>query len=399
MRKPKGSGSLLKIKGTRLWYAQWYTREGRQMRVSTKTKVKAAAQQFLNEKVAERDRGVYQAGSSRLHYADLRAALLARYIEKGNKSLLSTASGEDTIVGLPQLDKFFGWPASQGPSASNITTETGRAFVKARQEEPEPPGTAMINRSLQALRGMLRLAHAEGKLGTVPMIRLLAEPRPRKGFLEEPKFDTLLAELPSYLRPLVALLYYGGVRVGEARQITWSQVDLVRRLITLEEGTTKNDEARVIPIHARLAAMLAAIKPKTADALVFDATNLRREWEAACARCGQGTVEELKSDKGNMWRKYRGLTIHDLRRSAVRNLRLAGVPESVAMKISGHKTRAVFDRYNIVSTEDVSHAMRLVEQNGHGKVVDAPVSVSVVKVRRPTPRRPRLTPLKATSGA
>jgi hypothetical protein len=56
------------------------------------------------------------------------------------------------------------------------------------------------------------------------------------------------------------------------------------------------------------------------------------------------------------------LIIHDLRRSAIRNLvTVAGVPEGVAMKIKGHKTRSVFDRYHTLSTEDLTGATQRME--------------------------------------
>ena len=65
----------------------------------------------------------------------------------------------------------------------------------------------------------------------------------------------------------------------------------------------------------------------------------RKEWVRACVAAGLGRKIEVAGKPYDP--RFEGLTLHDLRRSAVRNLRKAGVPESVAMKISGHKTRSV----------------------------------------------------------
>jgi integrase len=116
--------------------------------------------------------------------------------------------------------------------------------------------------------------------------------------------------------------------------------------------------------HRKLSCVriVCPVEPKDAEAKqgkVFDGTNLRKEWMKACDACGLGTTTEVEDRPYDPI--YSGLTLHDLRRSAVRNLRTAGVSEKEAMKISGHKTRSGFDRYNIVSTNDVKDAMRKVE--------------------------------------
>ncbi|HZL29340.1 MAG TPA: tyrosine-type recombinase/integrase [Acidobacteriaceae bacterium] len=56
-----------------------------------------------------------------------------------------------------------------------------------------------------------------------------------------------------------------------------------------------------------------------------------------------------------------GLLFHDLRRTAARNLRRAGIAEGVIMKIGGWRTRSVFERYAIVSQTDIADALKELE--------------------------------------
>ncbi len=357
-RRAKGEGSLLLLKGCKIYYAQFY-QNGKPVRVSTGKRVKQEALVELRRLMGRADQGLVPITELRkITYGQLRDGLLASYQEKGNRTLEQRADGEETIGGLKALDEFFGFTKDNpGPPITAISTDSGRAFAKKQLSAGYSPAT--INRSLACLRRMLAIAREDGKIQSVPVIRLQKEPPARRGFITQNQFDELLAALPTHLRPLIQFLYWCGCRLGEACAIQWEQVNLQERLIRLEADQTKNETARVIPLPSVVAEALARIEPKTGT--VFDAINLRVEWARACSAVGLGRMEEQESAKGNKWQRYSGLIVHDLRRSAIRNMVAAGNPENWCMAISGHKTASVFRRYAIVSTADITTAMQRVE--------------------------------------
>jgi integrase len=371
-KRERGSGGLIKLKNCRYYYAI-FQKDGHQVRVSTKTDVKAKALATLRKLIGDSERGIKpESDLKKVKYEQLRAGLLANYNEQGKRSLQTLADGSETIWGLKPLDDFF-----KGKSVAQITPECSREFIKKRKAQNLSNDT--INGSMRLLRRMLMIAHEDGKIQSVPKIRMLPNSPARKGFLPPESFDKLIVELPANLKPLVTFLYHSGVRLGEAKQIEWSQVQWSDggddALIVLEDEQTKNGEPRIIPLtDPELLRMLRESQKKSG--LVFDTTNLRKAWRKACVAAGLGTLTKIDDKLDSI---YTGLIIHDLRRSAVRNMMNAGVGESVAMKISGHKTNNVFKRYHIVSADDVFAASRLVSKAHHARANSSELSVSTVQ--------------------
>jgi integrase len=331
------------------WVAQYYV-NGQRFRKSTGTSVKAEAEGKLREWMGASERGEKAKPQTQgLTYAELRADLLKHYAEKQHKSLKTKKDGTPYLFPLTALDDFF-----NGRRVNDIDRDTASAFVADRRAANKSNST--INNSIRLLIRMFSLARDNSKLTAVPKFELLKE-KSRQGFLPPKIFQRLFDKMQPDFQPMLLLLYSAGVRVGEAEKIEWPAVNLDAATITLLSGETKNDESRVLPLSDSLVTLLARVKQR--EGRVFPS---KRALQAAFATgCKAAGIE--------------GLLVHDLRRSAVRNLMNAGVQQAVAMKISGHRDASVFQRYNIVDVEQTTNAMQRVQR------------LAPVKVRRALPVR------------
>jgi integrase len=238
--------------------------------------------------------------------------------------------------------------------AIEVSSQLVASYIDARQQEGAENAT--INRELAALKRLFRLAQQSTppKVNAVPYIAMLKENNTRTGFLESKQHDALAAEtgkIGLWLRTMFEVGYTFGWRHEELLALRVRQVNLSAGTIRLEPGTTKNDQGREVSMTLPVKALLTqCVQDKNADDHVFTREHGRRvrdfrgSWENACEAA-----------------KVPGLLFHDLRRTAARNLRRAGVAEGVIMKIGGWKTRSVFERYAIVSQSDIRDAMTRLE--------------------------------------
>jgi integrase len=276
-------------------------------------------------------------------------------------------------------------PAFGEIRAADFGTRDLKRYIAERRREKATNAT--INRELAIVKRAFRLAEKSDPplVNRVPDVALLQENNVRKGFLEHEAYITLRNELPAELRALFVVGFHTGARVGELEDLRWPQVDFVAKRIVLRPGETKNGEGRTLPIFGHMLPWLQIerdIRDSKYPACPFvfhqngeKLTGWRHDWDAACKRAG-----------------VPGLLFHDLRRTAVRNMVRAGIPEKTAMAISGHKTRSVFDRYNIVNDRDLTDAAAKMEQHSTGLGILSGIPTAEGK-QKPGAKKP-ITPLQ-----
>ena len=350
-------GSIFK-RGSVYWIK--YYRNGKPYRESTKSAKEVDAKRLLKRREGEISLGKLPGVRfERVFFDDLSIDLVADY-RINNKRTLGRAEGS-----VKHLTDFF-----EGSRVIDITTPRIRKYIESRQEEGA--ANATINRELAALKRMLNIGAEQTppKVDRLPHIPMLQEDNVRKGFFEYPSFIALKAALPDFMKGLATFGYRTGWRLSEVAGLTWSQVDLENRIIRLEVGSTKNKDGRTVYLDDELLSLFkkqwenrkqqAKLTPyvfsnRSGDGRIRE---IRKPWNEACRTSQLGYGYKISEGYVVKWKEElpAGPIFHDFRRTAVRNMVRAGVPERVAMMISGHKTRSVFDRYDIVNEADLQLA-------------------------------------------
>jgi integrase len=358
-----------------------YSRGGKSYAESSESERKADAKRLLQRLEGDIVRGKpITPKIGRLTFEDAAQDLLADYTINGKRSHVVVKRRV-----TKHLTPFFG-----GRRMAEITPTEIRAYIVHRQtvpsvlvrkahgeipEERRPASNAEINRELALLKRMFSLALDAEKLLHRPKIPMLREDNVRTGFFEAEQLTSVLNHLPAEIQPVIEFAAITGWRIAsEVLPLEWRRVDFDAGEVRLDVGTTKNDEARTFPLTNDLRAVLVAqhveherlkrvghlfpfvffrevAEGRGGDKKPYRIVSFAKAWKSACRAAG-----------------CPGRLPHDLRRTAIRNLVRAGIPERVAMQLSGHKTRSVFERYNITSPGDLRDAARCLDGRSPARV-------------------------------
>jgi len=330
-------------RGSSSWLLDYSAPNGRRLRETIKVASRAEAERELKKREGDLAHGrLLFASADKVTFEDLSILLLRDY-ENNQKRSIGKAKKS-----VQRLTEFFG-----GWRVVNITAADVGAYTEKRLRSGY--ANASVNRELAALKRGFRLAVKNRLISHdhVPHIPLLKEAPPRSGFFESEQFRVVLRHLRPEIKPVALFAYETGWRLREILGLERRNLDLREGYARLDPGTTKNNDGRVAYLSPSLLEILQAQEAASRDlerqkGIIIPWVFHRRggrilrflaSWQTACRKTG-----------------VPGMLFHDLRRTAVRNMVRASIPERVAMQISGHKTRSVFERYNIVSEGDLREA-------------------------------------------
>jgi len=339
VKRDRGEGSVYQ-RGP-VWWIAYYDDAGQKVRESSKSPQRRVAVALLRKRQGEVANGQHTGTAARrVRFEAIVELVRQDYAMNKRRSAPRMEHAVKHLAG-----------AFAGVRAHRITTDRLTAYAAERMQAGA--ANAAVQYEMAILRRGFRLALRANTLPLMPAFPTIHVSNARQGFFEPDQLAAVLGELPDYLRPLFRFAALTGWRANdEVRPMTWAQVDFGAGMVRLEPRTTKNDDGRTFPF-AVLPDLEALLRGQRAYTDMVEAAtgrpvplvfhrfgkqiqHYRDAWGSACARAGT-------SDR----------VPHDLRRTAVRALERAGVSRSVAMKLTGHKTEAVYRRYAIVSEADL----------------------------------------------
>jgi integrase len=348
----RGDGRVFQ-RGQIFWVA--YSLRGVEHRESTGTSDEKQAGKFLKARLREVGADLLGARTfvtpkaSKLTVGELCEALKADFELRGKLSAQNASH-------LRRVSADFG-----EYRAVELTAERIDRYIETRLADKTGPNgehipgdrPASVNRATQILSQCYALAIRRGHLSRAPHVRHLSEAgNARQGFFSEQELAAVTEHLPEDLRDSTRFAAATGMRKGEISSLTWSDVD--GDVLTLRGEHSKNGEPRSIPLVGELAEIIE--RRKAARQVKENGTT--RMVEFIFHRAGEPVARFNKSWKTACKKAgVAGRLFHDLRRQACRSMSQAGVPQQIAMRISGHKTASMYARYNIVCTDDLRTAL------------------------------------------
>lgn len=336
----RGDGRVY-LRGDR-WWISYYVRGQRVRRPAGKDcKTERAARTALRAHLAEADRGEPAFHDEKLTCGDLLDRMVSNLKTKGKRSGLEKKACYGHVE---PVREFFGMYR-----AVTVTSALVERYQRERLEKKKAAGT--INRELGALRQAYRLAKKREEIRRVPHFEMLKEAPPRQGFFEPEEVKALALELGEPWGDAVRFAFRSCWRKSEVLGLTWEMAD--RKAAEIRLPRTKNGDGRTMPLVGEVARIIERRHRErlVGCPLVFHVRgkaigmDFRRRWSKACEAIGQP-----------------GRLFHDLRRSGIRTLVRAGVPTSVVMRQSGHRTLAVMTRYDIASLIDQRSALERADE-------------------------------------
>lgn len=268
------------------------------------------------------------------------------YLDKYAKHKRSFAE-DQRICGV--LNEFFGLlPLSE---ITRTKIEEFKQLRKNRQTwQGDPVSDAYCNRELGCLRHLLKLATEEGVVETAPIVKLYKENTARDQVLTEEEYQRLLTVSPLHLRRIILCAYETGMRSGEIQKLTWEKVDFKTGFIRLAAEDTKTNEKRAIPLSPLLQETLEEIRKEQREGKVAPIGGSVFTWQGQpLGRQGWKRSFATACRKAGL----EGFRFHDLRHTFITRKVREGWDYKRMMAITGHKTFAVFQRYNNPSEDDI----------------------------------------------